>query len=48
MPTPAAEPGQIRTCEEEIGIGNLVSAAVKEPLIVLARDGCIVGKEKKF
>ena len=47
MPTTAAEPGQIRTCEEEIGIGGLVSAAVQEPFIVLARDGRIVGKEER-
>ncbi len=47
VPTTAAKLEQIRECEEQLDIRSIVSTAIEEPVIILAKDGCIVSREKR-
>ena len=47
MPTTAADLEQIRECEEQLDIRSIVSTAIEEPVIILAKNGCIVSREKR-
>jgi thiamine biosynthesis protein ThiI len=46
-PTTAAKLEQIRECEEQLDIRGIVSTAIEEPAIILAKNGCIVSREKR-
>jgi thiamine biosynthesis protein ThiI len=45
IPTTAADTEEILSCEHQIDLGAIVSAAVEEPVVVLARNGSIRRKE---
>ena len=47
VPTTAAKLEQIRECEEQLDIRSIVSTAIEEPAIILAKNGCIVSREKR-
>jgi thiamine biosynthesis protein ThiI len=46
MPTTAADPTEILACERQLDLESIVSAALHEPSVVLARNGHIRMKEK--
>lgn len=46
MPTTAADPEQIRACEKDMDIESIVAAAVKDPDVILAKNGAIVPRER--
>jgi thiamine biosynthesis protein ThiI len=46
MPTTAAVLEEIKECEREMDIDSIVAAAVKEPEVILAKNGAIIPKKK--
>jgi len=46
MPTTAADPAEILEFERQLDLQGIVSAAIDEPSVVLARNGSIRMKEK--
>ncbi|MCX6692183.1 MAG: tRNA 4-thiouridine(8) synthase ThiI [Methanoregula sp.] len=46
MPTTAAILEEIKECESEMDIDSIVAAAVKEPEVILAKDGIVIPKKK--
>ena len=46
MPTTAADPERIRACEKDMDIESIVAAAVKDPDVILAKNGAIVPRER--
>jgi thiamine biosynthesis protein ThiI len=47
MPTTAADPKEILACERQLDLQSIVSAAIEGPVIVLAKNGRIIMKEKR-
>jgi thiamine biosynthesis protein ThiI len=47
MPTTAADPKEILVCERQLDLQSIVSAAIEGPVIVLAKNGRIIMKEKR-
>ncbi len=47
MPTTAADPKEILACEQQLDLQSIVSAAIEGPVIVLAKNGRIIMKEKR-
>jgi len=46
MPTTAADPEEILACERQLDLESIVSAALHDPSVVLARNGSIRMKER--
>ena len=46
MPTTAAVLEEIKECEREMDIDSIVAAAVREPEVILAKNGAIIPKKK--
>jgi len=46
MPTTAADMDQINECEKDMDIESIVAATVKDPDVILAKNGAIVPRER--